>query len=580
MNRRKLASVAPVAGIAIWGWVALSTGIAGCAVEGTQRFQEHKRVLAEKEAAAEVTKQENKKDISDLKRQELELDFKAQEFRLRSARQSEIDRAAIALGGDASEALSIANAVFQQEAEARAKREEWAANKVKRDELIAQAKAMAAEAAANAPDGESEVTAAVDPNAEPALPPEAAELITGPRDTEEVVIPDLSSGERVRLLVIKATALYVLAEESRPEEAEAITVFKEAIAVDPSYRPARLNLGKLLFKHQRHEEALEIFQLELEDGYRSGEILFLMAQCHSNLAKKKNDPTRLESARLAVQQALIEKPNDSEIERWLAVLSFQTQRYDDAARVLSGILAKNPLDSEYREYYANTLIKLGRLKDAVHEYETMCRLGETSTAIKQSLSDLYAELRFPARAAHWLEKAYEGQAPSEVDIVERRRLGELHMLAGDYNSAVRWFDTISKAENPKEYLDTLKLRADLRREQGREDEALTLYNEARHLDPADGQLHVLVGEMYLDRQDYKRASSAFAKATTKDTLPDGKAGLAECAYEQDDLKRAVDLYEDAVKARPDDRRLIISLQQIRQEYEQRQLLEQQRSEGR
>src|SRR5262249_21660072 len=139
--------------------------------------------------------------------------------------------------------------------------------------------------------------------------------------TEEKVVvpaPDLEPKEHADLLLLKGMALSGLSRSD-----EAVSALEEALKLDPTLRPARRELGNLFFGQKKYAQALEAWRPELAEGYRGAELLFKVGQAHYALGREGHDAGEIEAARLSMQSVLLERPN-SEVQRWLALLAYET----------------------------------------------------------------------------------------------------------------------------------------------------------------------------------------------------------------------------------------------------------------
>lgn len=367
--------------------------------------------------------------------------------------------------------------------------------------------------------------------------------------------PPIEPAERARIQAVRGSAYYELGDTPA-----AIAAFQEAVKLDPSARQARVNLGKLCFMEERFADALAAWRMELADGYRSGKLLFLIAQALYELGRAGGGTLELEAARAAVQEALVEIPDDPELVRWLAVLEFETGRYEEAERLFGQILRATPLDILYLELLANCHIKRGDYEQAVDQLEIAARIAEPSSSLCLTLGDLNAAVRLPERAADWYLRSFGGD-PEKAKSEDRYRVGSLLAEAGRAEEAERWLSTIRPDD--REYGRALEDLGALYVESGKTDDAVTTLERAAALRPQDGSLHLMLGDLSLDRKDYERAQDSYAKAAgLVDSKADGLAGLGEVAYASGNLAHAVAMYKLAAKERPDERQFAVALAQI------------------
>lgn len=413
----------------------------------------------------------------------------------------------------------------------------------------------------------------------PVLDPETQKPLLDPSSGRPLVVqlepPRLEKVDEARIRYLEGTILFQLRRKD-----EWIRALDRAIELDPEFRPARRDYGKMLFIEGEYRKALQVFQKELSDGYRDAELLFLVGQARYEVGREefeKGNPdgqlAHLEAARIAFQGALVElldKERELEIKRWLAILEFETGRYAEAVRLLEAIRREKPLDPQYLEYLANAYIGLEDYAKAIDYLELSARLRPSSPALAKSLGDLYAVRGLPGRAADWLALAYGGE-PSKATASERLNVGFLYLDAARHEDAIRWLSAIARdpgGEHPKEYPQAQSALAYLYKDLGRVEEALAAFENVRTARPQDCEAHLAIAEIHLERKELDRAFDAYSRATglaDASCRADGFAGLAEVAYERGNLDEALRLYKKALEANPKERRFEIALREIAEE---------------
>lgn len=398
--------------------------------------------------------------------------------------------------------------------------------------------------------------------------PEAAPVATEPPSLAPLPI---EPEEMSRILVVKGTALYDL------EQLEsAIQTYRQAYELDRTFRPTRINLGKLLFREGRFEEALDVWQTELDDGYRGGELMFLVGQALWEVGQQESDPARVEAARLAIREALVSRPSDPEIQRWLARMEFETGRYHEAVRLFEMILESKPLDVYYLEFLANAYAKVGKYDEAIDSLEMIVRVHEPRQNILLTLGDLYANRGLPGTAADRLRSAY-GDDVEQAPVEDRLFIATLLVEAERPEESLDWFRSIP--EGHPDHVDSLSRLSQVLLRLQRFDEALVALEQVRELRPSNAHAHLVAGDVYLEREELDKAFAAFSTATGyASTRADGHAGMAEVQYSKGNLPAAVSEYKSALQARPDEVRFIQALAQLELEFEVKQA-EDSRTEG-
>ncbi len=420
-----------------------------------------------------------------------------------------------------------------------------------------------------------EVRKIFEPPPLPVIDPATQQPMVDPSSGRPLLVqldpPKLEKTEEARIRYLEGSILYQLRRKE-----DWIRALDRALELDPEFRPARRDYGKMLFIEGEYRRALQVFQKELSDGYRDAELLFLVGQARYEVGREefeRGNPdaqaAHLEAARIAFQSALVElldKEREIEIRRWLAVLEFETGRFAEAVRLLEAIRRERPLDPQYLEYLANAYIGLEDYAKAIDYLELAARLRPPSPALAKSLGDLYAARGLPDRAADWLAIAYGGD-PSRATATERLNVGFLYLDARKHEDAIRWLGAIAR-ESKDEYAQARSALAYLYKDLGRTDEALAAFEEVRNARPQDCEAHLAIAEIHLDRKELDQSSEAYSRATGLADAPckaEGFAGLAEVAYERGNLDEAIRLYKKALETNPKDRRYEIALREISEE---------------
>jgi tetratricopeptide (TPR) repeat protein len=375
-----------------------------------------------------------------------------------------------------------------------------------------------------------------------------------------VEAPDVPIEPKVeaRIRYTEGLALFELDRKT-----EAIAAFERAVGLDPEWREARRNLGKILFMERKYAEALKAWEKELSAGYRDGDLLFLIGQAQWEVGSAQKNPIYVEAARLAMQAVLVEKPNDVEVQRWLSILEFETGRYAEAIRLFEAVRRVRPLDPEYLELLANSYVKVGDNQNAIDCLELAARIKPPSAAAARMLGDLHAAVGLDGRAAEWLVRA-AGGSPKQAPADERYNIGLLFANAGRNEEAIEWLGSIRPDE--KHRAAAQSQLAHLLKDLGRSEEAVEAFESAHEAEPGDGRALIAAGDIYLAEKKLDKARDCFARAAAlKDTKADGFAGLADVAYEKGDLEEAVLSYKKAIEASPGDPRFEGILRQVEEE---------------
>lgn len=188
-----------------------------------------------------------------------------------------------------------------------------------------------------------------------------------------------------------------LAGRQLPDQAEA--AYRRALDLRPGYAIARHNLGALLAREQRAEEALHELDRAATDGLRGREIQLSRARALFDLG-------RFDDADAALQSALGAAPLDTESHAFLAKLRYMR---GEAAftRSIEAALTKNPGHAPLTILLADLLRRSGQLERSEAELRGLLERGAGSPQVMAALGMVLQEQGRLAEAEPWVRRAYE-----------------------------------------------------------------------------------------------------------------------------------------------------------------------------
>ncbi len=383
-------------------------------------------------------------------------------------------------------------------------------------------------------------------------------------DEEDLLMPALEPAQEASLRAVLG-AVHV----NNGDVSDAIEQCAKAHELDPTHRFARQNLGLAYFQDQQFERSIAIFEKELRDGYRSGSVLFLVAQSHYEVANKtralghSSYLNHFEVARVALTDAFLEDPSNKEIRRYAAVIALECGRFDEAIALFRAILGDDPLDHEYLAQLGQCYVSTEEYRKAADQFELIVHIGKADSDTYAVLGDIYRAMRFPGRAAHWFSEA-RGGSTEGVDANECFDIGYLFKEAKRVAEARRWLEAVPQESDI--FFEAQTQLGYLLLDTGDEPQALASLDRARARRPDEGTIHLTVGDRRLDRKELDHAFEAYTKASAlDDTAADGFAGLGEVAYEKGDLELAIAQYQKARGRSPDEPRYRSVLKQLEAE---------------
>ena len=250
----------------------------------------------------------------------------------------------------------------------------------------------------------------------------------------------------------------------------------------------------------------------------------------------------------------------------MALLELETERYDEAIRILKRILVTAPLDPDYLSWLALAYLQTERYEEAIETYELVVSITDSpDPETLDRIGGLYAMTEQPGLAAEWRAKAVGG-TPGGTTGEMRFEIGMLFADAERSDEAIEWLGAVP--EDHERFVDAQGRIAYVFQSSGRDDEALAAFENMRRAKPQECAAHLAAGDIYIGRKQFDEAEEAYSAATgIAKCRADGFAGLAEVAYGREDLAHAKELYGKALEAKPGTRRYEVAMKEIQSELE-------------
>lgn len=181
----------------------------------------------------------------------------------------------------------------------------------------------------------------------------------------------------------EAWAAMGAAHRGLDEESESEVAFRKAIDANPAYGVAHHDLGALLAKQSRHEEALERLMAAANAGISGPEIVY-------NLASSMAGLTRFDESEALLREATQAMPNAIELHRLLARLRFMRgdTEFDESIGTAS---AADPDNAGLRVVHAQLLRAATEFDKAFAVLEEMDAASHGNRAVQAELSAIHQE---------------------------------------------------------------------------------------------------------------------------------------------------------------------------------------------
>ncbi len=282
---------------------------------------------------------------------------------------------------------------------------------------------------------------------------------------------------------------------------QAITDYRHALALDPSFPGLEMNLGLALFKANRFQEAIKPFSDELKKHPGDQRLLILLGLSHYGMGDylvavpylkraAANDPQNLplrltlahaclwskqnscvmevykeilalnaESAEadMLAGEALDEEgkvaeatqqfraaakanPKEPNVHFGLGYLLWEQKQYDEAAKEFQAELANDPTSAQALAYLGDTYVELNDYTSALPALEKAVAAAPSIAFVHRDLGIVYASLDRKEEAVAELQKAI---ALDPKDVTPHWRLGRLYQSMGRKEEAKAEFDKAS-----------------------------------------------------------------------------------------------------------------------------------------
>ncbi len=376
-------------------------------------------------------------------------------------------------------------------------------------------------------------------------------------------LPDLwqkgALGVAVVTLVILGVLTWRQANIYRDDE----TLHRHIIALNPQARDAHLNLGIILYNQARHEEALDIARVAVEQRpdfalahVGLGAILNALGRfeeaethlrraialdpqeksAHFNLGNTLREQGRYEEALEAARVAVEQRPDYSKAHANLGAILNELGHSEEAEAHLRRAIALDPRTP-------NVHLNLGMILYYQGRYGEALEAARVAVEQRPDYSKAHANLGLALNVLGYSEEAKThlrhaiALNPQNVDLIaqaaalapDSTQAAELYFLMGE--TAQENGQSEAAAEH---YVNTLELDpyhaaalhwlATLRAEQQRYDEMLALLQRLLNIDPSDAAIHSNIGIalVFLGRND--AALKSFDRALSLDpTLENARA---------------------------------------------------------
>ena len=299
----------------------------------------------------------------------------------------------------------------------------------------------------------------------------------------------------------EALAHVGLLEARQEHYDQAVTYYRQALVIDPSFPNLEMNLGLALFKSNRFQEAIKPFTVELEKHPGDQRLTILLGMTHYGMGDYL-------VAIPYLKQAAKMDPQSLPLRLTLAHSCLWSKQYQCVLDVYQQILSLNADSAEADMLAGEALDEEGKISEATEQFRAAVKANPKEPNAHFGLGYLLWEQK------HYDDAAKEFLAELENDpasLQARAYLGDTYVELNDYAKAQAELEKVA-ADDPSTafvHRDLGVVYADL----GRKDDAITELQKAIALDPKDVAPHWRLARLYQSMGRKDEAKAEFDKAS-------------------------------------------------------------------
>jgi tetratricopeptide (TPR) repeat protein len=330
---------------------------------------------------------------------------------------------------------------------------------------------------------------------------------------------------------------------------QAAACYQGAVTKFPSFRRAHKNLGMVLVRKGRSEEAVRALSRVIELGGGDGLTYGLLGYSYSDIEQYT-------SAAVAFRNAVLLQPDVLDWKVGLAQCVLKQRQYGEALTLAEELLRAHPDRAEFWLMQASAYLGLGQPLEAAEDYEMLHRMGKATPQMLYTLGDIYVNAGLYDVAVRSYRQAIAARPDQPLDrpirsieiLAQRNAFGPAADLAATVKEA--FADRLDDVDRKK----ILKLEARIAVAGGGDTAAaVTVLEEIVALDPLDGDALMLLGQHYGRASDPDRALFYYERAQSIEAFEaDARVRQAQILVGQSKFREAVPLLRRAQEIKPRD----------------------------
>ena len=305
------------------------------------------------------------------------------------------------------------------------------------------------------------------------------------------------------------------------QESRAIALLQKTVTRFPNDTRVTLQLADLLMSHGRPGEAQRLLQALISKDPRSAPAYFALGRLYLT-------QHRMDAAVTQLQKALALRPAWQEAAITLAEALRISQGPTAALRSIQSFTASHPEASMARQYLASLYLRVGGVEQAYRIYQNLARQNPQDPEIALSLGLIDMDRQDWAGARQALHEALRLAPHSPAPVYY---LGRLYEAQGQWAEALQWYQRITSGPLfPEVELRSARIDYLL----GHREKAMTQLQDLAARYPKQAQIPLLEAELRLDEGKAQEALSVLHDALQR--LPDQPELWYEQGVVEEDLK--------------------------------------------
>ncbi|HUD72149.1 MAG TPA: tetratricopeptide repeat protein [Dongiaceae bacterium] len=330
---------------------------------------------------------------------------------------------------------------------------------------------------------------------------------------------------------------------------EAATAYRAAVSKFPAFRRAHKNLGLVLVRTGKTDEAIKPLSRVIELGGGDGLTYGLLGACYAAGGQYA-------SAESAYRNAVLLQGEVLDWKLGLAQVFLKQKQYGEALALADDLLRTHPDRAELWLLQANAHLGLNEPLEAAESYEILHRMGKGTPQTFYTLGDIYVNQQLYDVALGSYRQAIEAKPDQPLDrplrSVEILAQRNAFAQAAELGQLVKtsFADRLDDAQRKS----LLRLEARIALASGGDAaQAINVLEEVVALDPLDGDALMLLAQHYGKNGDPDKALFYYERAQGIEAYEaDARVRSAQILVSQSKFKDAVPQLKRAQELKPRD----------------------------